>query len=336
MEELGSESSDVNGENCATGDTDEPDVPLNEGNYKIIQEILDHIQKSPAVFRSQQIGDPELTQSDKREIAEDLLKKSHINFLSKFGQFLLENHLDYFSSTNDCYEVQYHIKQLRVLLNDNKKKLMKRNRRFEALKRLEAQGSYFSEAEMEKREPLLYHQLVGQFLSEKERSEKRTKDAAKDEVIPTFSNFLIHKMEMDEVDDLRKSQQEAEDSLNNQTSSDDENSNHSMEEQEVEAPRWGDDWIDAEKKKQKKNFKKKKEKKIHLSSKEKGLLLDEFRTIMQSKFLNGMDLDFDYTAVDTNPEYDCLQVRSQDEEEKYFDEETCDNDVCTDTGIEDY
>lgn len=40
--------------------------------------------------------------------------------------------------------------------------------------------------------------------------------------------------------------------------------------------------------------------------------------------------------MDCNPEYDCLFVRSQDEEDKYFDDETVSGVLCTDTGIDDY
>lgn len=42
---------------------------------------------------------------------------------------------------------------------------------------------------------------------------------------------------------------------------------------------------------------------------------------MKQKFLEGQDKDFDYSKVDTSEEFDNLQVFSQDEEDKYFDEE---------------
>lgn len=47
-----------------------------------------------------------------------------------------------------------------------------RNRRFEALKKLVSEGSYFSEYEMKKRNPLLYEQLIGKFLTEEEEKER--------------------------------------------------------------------------------------------------------------------------------------------------------------------
>ncbi|KAL0268637.1 UNVERIFIED_CONTAM: hypothetical protein PYX00_010495 [Menopon gallinae] len=246
---------------------------------------------------------------DKRSLAEDLLQKSPSGFLMRFGRFLNECHLDYFSSSDDP-EVREHARQLKITYCHGNKRLQQRNRRYEALLRLEAEGTYFSEAEMEKREPLLYHQLVGQYLTEKEKLVKNRQ--SKSNVIPTFSNFLIDKMERDEVTALRNSQLEAE--------------NES---------RWGDDWIDAEKAvKEKKKHKRKK--KVHLSAKEKVLLVEEFKSLMYSKFLNGLEPDFNYEEVDSNSDYDSMNIKSQDEEDKYFDEESCSSNVCTDTGVEDY
>ncbi|CAG2067343.1 unnamed protein product [Timema podura] len=59
-----------------------------------------------------------------------------------------------------------------------------------------------------------------------------------------------------------------------------------------------------------------------ISRKERELLRDEFVTSMYQSFLDGKDVDFDYSTVDENPAFDCLKVEDQDEEEKYFDSET--------------
>ena len=43
---------------------------------------------------------------------------------------------------------------------------------------------------------------------------------------------------------------------------------------------------------------------------------------MQERFIQGEDRDyFDYSTVDTNEDFDDLQVRGQDEEDAYFDDE---------------
>lgn len=52
-----------------------------------------------------------------------------------------------------------------------------KNRRYDALKKMIADGSsYFSEDEMRQRNPYLYEQLIGQYLSEEERKEREAPD----------------------------------------------------------------------------------------------------------------------------------------------------------------
>ena len=47
----------------------------------------------------------------------------------------------------------------------------------------------------------------------------------------------------------------------------------------------------------------------------------EFLRHMHLRFLSGQEKDFDYSTVDGNVEYDSLTLRTQDEEEHYFDDE---------------
>lgn len=54
---------------------------------------------------------------------------------------------------------------------------------------------------------------------------------------------------------------------------------------------------------------------------EKHMLHEEFLSVMQDKFMRGEEEQFDYSAVDTNDEYDDLTIRERDEEEQYFDSE---------------
>ena len=60
---------------------------------------------------------------------------------------------------------------------------------------------------------------------------------------------------------------------------------------------------------------------------EKSMLRQEFLTHMHQRFLSGKDNDFDYASVDHNVDYDSLDIRTQDEEEQYFDEESPDDDL---------
>ena len=58
-----------------------------------------------------------------------------------------------------------------------------------------------------------------------------------------------------------------------------------------------------------------------LSQEDKVKLREEFSNIMRQRFLEGEDEEFDYATVDTNDEYDNLEILCQDEQDKYFDEE---------------
>lgn len=51
------------------------------------------------------------------------------------------------------------------------------------------------------------------------------------------------------------------------------------------------------------------------------MLHEEFLSAMQDKFIRGEEEEFDYSAVDTNSEYDDITMRERDEEEQYFDKE---------------
>ncbi|KAL1139648.1 hypothetical protein AAG570_006626 [Ranatra chinensis] len=138
--------------------------------------MLVHLcDRSDAHFKSQQLGEPELTRHQKWQIAEELLNKSKPQFLARFAQHLLPEHTRYFKGTRafdgegesnaeDDYTVKFYL-EAEV-----------KNRRLEALKRLIIKGEYFSESEMKKRNPLLYEELVGKYLSEDEKIKRNDFD----------------------------------------------------------------------------------------------------------------------------------------------------------------
>lgn len=78
--------------------------------------ILSHLISCDDVhFKSQQIGDPELTMDEKKKILESVLDRSFSTFLSRFGHSLLPEHLEYFEkpNENESYEVQFYLDKLR-------------------------------------------------------------------------------------------------------------------------------------------------------------------------------------------------------------------------------
>ncbi len=135
---------------------------------KIKDEMLGRVAHSPAYFKSQQRGDPELTLDEKYGIALDLLTKSPSLFLERFGKFLQVQDLGFFDELRSDYAVNFYVSDLEKNLGAKVMKTTVKNRRYNAMKELLEAGTYFSDEEMKSRDPLLYEQMVGQHLSEDE------------------------------------------------------------------------------------------------------------------------------------------------------------------------
>ena len=85
-------------------------------------------------------------------------------FLERYGTLLteleLQHHFDVLSA-ND-YEVRFHLARLRRSAADVAKR--RRNRRFRCMHELEALGEFFSDHEIQRRAPKLYHAYLGRLL----------------------------------------------------------------------------------------------------------------------------------------------------------------------------
>ncbi|XP_071453341.1 coiled-coil domain-containing protein 97 [Hetaerina americana] len=289
----------VCGENDANTETDEgvdmcessnqmASTVAAEGEDLLLNDLLDSLASSSAHFKSQQIGDPDLTFLQKRSIADELLKRNPGQFLARFGTNIKLPHLEYFSSMKGNYEVDFYLKKLQRYHCKKSSEVDVKNRRYEALQKLISEGSYFSEEEMKNRNPLLYEQLIGQHLTKEERDE-RVKDYSK----MTYVGYLLDRMDRDSRNELQQKQQDEEDGATEEIDTDDESSMDDEDEMDRE-----------------------------LTEKEKDVLRQEFVSSMYHSFLEGKDSDFDYSSVDFNTDYDTHKDMEQDDEEKYFDSES--------------
>ncbi|KAJ1963106.1 hypothetical protein IWQ62_003320 [Dispira parvispora] len=59
----------------------------------------------------------------------------------------------------------------------------------------------------------------------------------------------------------------------------------------------------------------------HLDTRERQLLYQDLVSIFEQRFLAGEDRDFDYSLVDSNPSYDDVHQLEQDQQDAYFDAE---------------
>uniref|UniRef100_A0A1B6ECE4 CCD97-like C-terminal domain-containing protein n=1 Tax=Clastoptera arizonana TaxID=38151 RepID=A0A1B6ECE4_9HEMI len=322
-------------ENCNKSGDHKMDTFLDSSNEEKMSldlrcNILDHLSVSKiAHFKSQQVGEPELSITEKREIAESLLERSPTLFLSRFGIHLEEEHLIYFEKcvNGDSYEINFYLEEIKRSHSKRKSEVIVKNRRFEALKQMLDEGSYFGETEMRKRNPLLYEQMIGQFLTEEEKNDRQTIDTTN----ITFVNLLLEQIDRDAEKKLKHQQIEAEDDVmeEEETSSDDDDDEKKkidtiVEDEDVDKTLWGESYQENEfiADVKPKSCEDNKHSVPDLSEVEKRLLMEEFRSNMFESFLQGKDVDFDYSQVDSNPEYDDLVVQGIDEEEKYFDSES--------------
>ncbi|TMS15584.1 Coiled-coil domain-containing protein 97 [Larimichthys crocea] len=175
-----------------------------------------------------------------------------------------------------------------------------RNQRYAALRALQKEGQYFSEEQMRIREPLLYEQYIGQYLTDQEVLERSQEalleDAQSGPGAPAggtggLAHLLLNSYQERLIQNRLQEEQEREEGAQEEEE-DEEDDDNTVQRQEGEP-----------------------------SPEEKALLREEFISQMHQRFLDGKDKDFNYSEVDENPDYDNLDIVSRDAEDKYFDED---------------
>lgn len=261
---------------------------MNSDLRNIKERMLERVAKSNAHFKHQQLGESDLTKTEKLQIAEEILNKGDNTFLSRFWQHLSLEDMDYFRERKNDYEVNFYLQEIRKNCNAHFCTNVVKNRRYEAMKKLEHDGEYFSEEEMKYRDPFLYEQLIGQFITEEEAQKMIDKSDLR------FSTILLKHMDNMEEKELYKMEKEREECQVEEEDTSD-------EEEEIED--------DTE----------------EISEEKKQNLRAEFTRIMKERFMAGEDRHFDYSSVDHNADYDDLDLLDRDEEEKYFNTEEDDS-----------
>lgn len=286
--------------------------------------MINHLVQNPDVLvKSQQRNEPDLTNDEKQLfLLEFLDSKLNSLFLARFGKYLQADHLQYFETKtyadpDEQFCVTFHCNEILNLFA--KQPQIVRNRRFRALSQMmESNDTHFSELELMRREPVLYEEYVGKHLSEEER---RARDQSEGS---SFLNALLKGIELNEIRD-RKEQMEVATSKQEggpTSSSDDESSDEKYGESEFKSN--GNNSLWGEFEEIPKETKKIRKSRPMVTDEDRDLMKQEFMDIVYRKFIAGDDEDFDYSAVDNNMDLDDLDVRAQDEEDKYFDKSDSD------------
>ncbi|XP_060531888.1 coiled-coil domain-containing protein 97 [Cylas formicarius] len=267
------------------------------------------VANEEVVFKSQQRGEAEPSESEKTDIALRCYENSKLNFLIKFGKHLDRNQLSHFDRFTAESEPNWEETGivLAELTKKNSRQLEVKNRRYKALQQMIKENAYFSEIEMMKRNPLLYEQLVGQYLT---ADEKRERDKYVMEKGVTFVKILMEGIERDNAEHWMKLQQQKEDNKMEESESSDEDA-----ELATGNVRWGEFEED------KMAVTKSKKRSPMVTAQERLLLRQEFVTTMYQNFLDGKDEAFDYSDVDDSAVYDNVEEIEHDAEDRYFDSE---------------
>lgn len=278
----------------------------------LISEILHH---DDVFLKSQQLNEPDLSYEEKVAfLREFLAQKKHSLFLARFGRYMSPAHLKYFEDQpcpdpEERFCIEHHINGIKSRHQNNS--VVIKNRRFQALKQLlRGEDDHFSESEMMNREPVLYEQMVGRYMTDAEKQMRDREDN------PSFVNVLMKGIELEQIrtkrHDLERDSgsQMVEDEKRVSSSSDDD------DDDDPEVATGGTHWGEYESKEPRKvNMKDSK----GTDDNDRNAMKQEFLDIMYNKFISGNDRDFDYKTVDENADFDDMEAQAQDDEDKYFD-----------------
>lgn len=269
-------------------DSEPPEEENFAGTMKL--RIIQVASGSKGFFRHQQIGDPDLTKQDKISIVTDLLENKPSTFLQRFGQFLSEDHLTFFEDMSDQnYEVGFYLKEARQKQCKYVQEHRVKNRRFQAMQKMISAGDeHFSEESMRQRNPLLYGQLIGQFLTDEERSVADRPDMTN----CSLANIIMEHMDIDRERNLKKRLQGNEEEEFD-TDSEDEDLQLTVSPNPTGS----------------------------LDDGEKNALKREFVQASYQSFIAGLDAGVDYSLIDEDSDLDDLNLENRENEERYFDED---------------
>uniref|UniRef100_A0A8C5QEL7 Coiled-coil domain containing 97 n=1 Tax=Leptobrachium leishanense TaxID=445787 RepID=A0A8C5QEL7_9ANUR len=269
------------------GSREDPGTPVLPDLSDALRDMFQTISGSSVPVRSQQKGEPEFSAEQKAAMLLELYRAKPLVFLERFRTVLREEHLDCFNHLTGDYAADFYCKEIRSACRRRREHTRVRNKRYAALQQLITAGEYFSDEQMRERDPLMYEHYVGQYQSEEEIMSQNSKDMS---CATSLSDVLLNSCQEEALQQRLEAQRMLEDDC-------------MEEEEEEEDPELPPD------------------EEQEVNSEERALLREEFISQMHQRFLQGKDRDFDYSAVDDNPEFDNLDIVSRDEEERYFDED---------------
>uniref|UniRef100_A0A0R3WLL8 DUF2052 domain-containing protein n=1 Tax=Hydatigena taeniaeformis TaxID=6205 RepID=A0A0R3WLL8_HYDTA len=287
---------------------------LSESEQAMLKRLAE--QEGPH-FGHQTRDETSFSAEEKARLAADLLRRNPGEFLARYYRFLCwPEDAECFRDLWDDYTVRHYLKEVVGIPSPStptdantmkaecealrrKRKLRVKNRRlvyfwlafsFEALRRMEAEAKadptegFFSYEQMRERAPELWEHMIGRYLSDTDRR------ALLGHQYESFSGMLLSQLLDTEQRPYRRSDNLEEDP------DDSEDAESNQDRWNSQKPRVAEE---GERSRQ------------------------EFREMMHSHFLAGLDEDFNYDAIDNDSALDDeMEELAQDAEDVYFDSES--------------
>ncbi|XP_028267110.1 coiled-coil domain-containing protein 97 isoform X2 [Parambassis ranga] len=264
-----------------------------------VADVIEVVALSRSPVKSQQLGEAELTVEERREELRRQYQSRPLVFLERYHDCLKPQHLSAFAHVSADPRAQHYSKVIQTRAAGGTDRTRVRNQRYAALRALQKEGQYFSEEQMRLREPLLYEQYIGQYLTDEEvleRSQEAMLGGAQQGCSASgvatggLAHLLLNSYQERLLQARLQEEQEREEGAQEEEEEDEEEEDHRARPKEP-------------------------------TVEEKALLREEFISQMYQHFLDGKDKDFNYSEVDENPDYDNLDIVSRDAEEHYFDDD---------------
>lgn len=202
---------------------------LSQAESSCVNNMVEAVAKSGSPVKSQQIGEAELTLEERKEELLHQYRSKPLVFLERYHACLKPQDLSAFAHVCSDPRAQHYSKviQRRAAACTNRTRV--RNQRYAALRALQREGQYFSEEQMRMREPLLYEQYIGQYLTDEEvleRSQGAMQDNAQEApsggtgglahlLLNSYQEHLIQNRLQEEQEREEGAQEEEEDEEDN-------------------------------------------------------------------------------------------------------------------------
>ncbi|CAN9505865.1 unnamed protein product [Ophioblennius macclurei] len=288
-------------------------LQVNQTESSHVNAMIEVVAASGSLVKSQQIGEAELTLEERRKELLQQYQRRPLVFLERYHACLKPQHLSAFSTVSSDPRAQHYSKVIQRRTAGRTNRTRVRNQRYAALRALQKEGEYFSEEQMRMREPLLYEQYIGQYLTDEEvfeRSQEAMSEGAQSEPgapgggTGGLAHLLLNSYQERLIQNRLQEEQEREEGAQEEEEEEDDDDGGGQPKDQEPTPE------------------------------EKALLREEFISQMHQRFLDGKDKDFNYSEVDENPDYDNLDIVSRDAEDKYFDEDDDEEEEEEEDGVE--